>query len=110
MSPDSPTARPGWREVVSAIVELSATQAADAEQVLVQLLTFTGPLKLGPSVVPHSQSTADVIRATAIAQLHQISGAKYASVCQAVAAGPVSPIVKRLVAALYPGEPADHPH
>ena len=92
-----------WRAVVSAVAALSAEPSADHEQLLVQLLSFSGPLNLGNwGHLPHSQSPVDMIHTAAIDALWQLSGPKYAAVCQQVAAATSSPIVKRLVAARFP--------
>jgi hypothetical protein len=92
-----------WRAVVSAVCEIADEPSADHEQLLVQLLTFQESYRLaGFGHLPHSQSPADMIRAAAIDALWKLSGTKYAAECQQVAAGAVSPIVKRLVAARFP--------
>ena len=110
MSPAAIGTPVAWRAVVSAIAELPTTRSDVVEGVLVQLLTFQGQLNLGGwGHMPHSQSPQDIIRTAAIERLWQISGTNHASVCQQLAAGPVSPIVKRLVAALFPAEGAAPP-
>lgn len=92
-----------WSTLVGAIAEVAAAPSAEAEQALVDLLTFQGPLTLAGGAMPHSQSPEDMIRTAAIDALWQMSGEKYATVCRSVAATTGSPIVKRIVAAKFPG-------
>ena len=97
---DTPTS---WSALVGAITEVAATPSAAAEQALVDLLTFQGPLSLATGYMPHSQSPDDMVKTAAIDALWQMSGEKYATVCRNVAAATPSPIVKRIVAARFPG-------
>jgi len=93
-----------WSGLVDAIAEVAATPPSPAaEQVLVDLLTFQGPLSLAGGYMPHSQSPDDMVKTAAIDALWQMSGEKYATVCRNVAAATPSPIVKRIVAARFPG-------
>jgi hypothetical protein len=108
MDPAARAEMVGWREVVTAIGDIAAKPPSDQhEQVLVQLLSFDGPLKLASyGHLPHSQSPGDMITTAAIDALWRISGTTHAALCQQVAAGAVSPIVKRLVQARFPSAAA----
>jgi hypothetical protein len=92
-----------WSGLVGAIAEVAATPSPAAEQLLLDLLTFQGPLSLAGGSMPHSQAPEDMIRTAAIDALWEMSGEKYAAVCRNVAAATPSPIVKRIVAARFPG-------
>lgn len=94
-----------WREVATAVAELSqhaTMRQDDAEKALVNLIDPKNTINVSAYELPHSQSPADMLRAAAIDVLWQLTGQKYAALCAQVAAGPVSPIVKRLVAARFP--------
>lgn len=107
MTHDEPVA---WPELTNAIAALADTKSAEAEQALVDLLAFPGPLNLtGGGYAPHSQSPVDMIRMAAIDTLWRWTGTRYAALCREVASGPVSPIVKRMVAARFPAEPVARP-
>ena len=100
----TPAAAPTtWSALVDAIAEVAASPSPAGEEALVQLLQVPGTLSLAGGYMPHSQSPEDMIRTAAIDALYQIAGPKYAAVCREAAVATASPIVKRIVAARFPG-------
>jgi len=93
-----------WTEVAQAVAEVSqhGSLLEGAEKALVNLIDPKNTINVSAEEPPHSQSPADMLRAAAIEVLWQLTDQKHAALCAQVAAGPVSPIVKRLVAARFP--------
>ena len=73
----------------------------EAEDALVELLKPVNTIRVTAREVPHIQSPQDMLRAAAIDVLVKMTSAKYLSLFDEVAAGPVSPIIKRSVALLH---------
>lgn len=96
---DDEAAAVPWTNLAQAITEIGAAPLSEsAESALVEMLTPGKAIKLAGGHVPHSQSPEDMVRAAAIEVLWQRTGQKHAAVFQQLAQGPVSPIIKRLIA------------
>ena len=91
-----------WTEVAAAVTKVAepGSHSKEAEDALVELLKPANTIRVTARQVPHIQSPQDMLRAAAIDALVKISGTTHLALFEEVAAGPVSPIIKRTVAVL----------
>ena len=97
-----------WTEVAVAVTKVSesGSQFPGAEDALVALLRPENTIRVTARQIPHIQSPQDMLRAAAIDALVKLTKTKYLSLFDEVAAGQVSPIIKRSVALLHAKVPA----
>jgi len=67
-----------WQEIVTALADITETQTKEAEDTLVNLLEFEGPIRLAPdSDIPGVMSPEDMLKSLAIQVLSKWTGRKH---------------------------------